>query len=139
MKDSGLLSQNDYFIAFESFAELRLPGTALRISIRGSQNETDLLLNLPGTVDRWHIDFRSYAFYCVTSEDFTSMSGGNITPALHIYRQSDLLTYLESRSNLKKREIEQELTYRHFSFACMEHQVDIISSEKPIIQLLNTE
>ena len=136
MKDSGLLSQNDYSIAFEGFAETRLSQAALRITVRGSKNETDLLLNLPGTVDKWHIDFRSYAFYCVTSEDFTSMSGGNTTPALHIYRQSDLLTYLESRSSLKKREIEQELTYRHFSFACMEHQVDIISADTPLIQLL---
>ncbi len=138
MKDSGLLSQNDYFIAFESFAELRLPGTALRISIRGSKNETDLLLNLPGTMDKWHIDFRSYAFYSVTSEDFTSMSSGGTTPAFHIYCQSDLLTYLESRSNLQKREIDEQINYRHFSFACMEHQVDIISADNPVIQLLGT-
>lgn len=139
MKDSGLLSRKDYSIAFEGFAETRLPGAALRISIRGSEDETDLLLNLPDTVDRWHIDFRSYAFYCVTSEDFTSMSGGNTTPALHIYRQSDLLTYLESRSNLKKREIDEQINYRHFSFACMEHQVDIISADTPVIQLLGTK
>ena len=139
MKDSGLLSRKDYSIAFEGFAETRLPGAALRISIRGSGDETDLLLNLPDTVDRWHIDFRSYAFYCVTSEDFTSMSGGNPTPALHIYRQSDLLIYLESRSNLKKREIDEQINYRHFSFACMEHQVDIISADTPVIQLLGTK
>ena len=139
MKDSGLLSQNDYFIAFESFAELRLPGTALRISIRGSQNETDLLLNLPGTVDRWHIDFRTYAFYSATSEDFTSMSGGGTIPAYRIYQQSDLLTFLAHQSNLKEQEKQRSIHFLHFSFACMEHQVDIISSEKPLIQLLNTK
>ena len=85
MKDSGLLSRKDYFIAFEGFAETRLPGTALRITIRGNKNETDLLLNLPGTVDRWHIDFRSYATYSVTSEDFTRMSDSDTAHAFRIY------------------------------------------------------
>lgn len=138
MTDLGLLSQEDYFIAFEEFAETRLPGAALRISIRGSENETDLLLNLPGTVDRWHIDFRSYATYSVTSEDFTRMSDSDTAHAFRIYQQSDLLTYLENQTNLKERERQEEISYQHFSFACMEHQLDIISSESPVIQLLGT-
>ena len=138
MTGSGLLSREDYFIAFEGFAETRLPGSALRISIRGSENETDLLLNLSGTVDRWHIDFGSYVIYSVTSEEFTRMSDSDTAFAFRIYQQSDLLTYLENRTNLKERESQEEISYQHFSFSCMEHQVDVISSEAPVIQLLGT-
>lgn len=139
MRDASLLSRENYFIAFEGFAETRLPEAAVRMFVCGSENETDLLLNLPGTVDRWHIDFRSYAFYSATSEDFTSMSGCGTAPAYRIYHQSDLLTFLAYQSNLKEQEKQRGIHFLHFSFACMEHQVDIISSEKPIIQLLNTK
>ncbi|MDN5710588.1 MAG: hypothetical protein L0G95_14185 [Planococcus sp. (in: firmicutes)] len=139
MGDASLLSRDGYFIAFEGFAETGLSGAALRIFLRGSENETDLLLNLPGTMDRWHIDFHSYAMYSVTCEDFTAPYAADTHTghALRIYQQSDLLTYLTQRVNIKEQERQRTIHYKHYGFFCMEHQVDIVSSEEPIIALFS--
>lgn len=134
-----LPSHDMYFFAFETFVETPMSGVALRIFLRGSENETDLLLNLPGTVDRWQIDFRSYAVYSATAEDFTSMPETSSTTenSYRVYTDSSLLCYLKKHTNLKAQEHERGITYRHFSFPCMEHQVDVVSTDTPTIRLLD--
>lgn len=133
------LSKENYFLAFEKFAETKVSGVALRVIVRGSDNETDLLLNLPGTLDIWQFDFRSYATYSVSAEDFTVWADPQtyIGNAYRIYRESELLDSLKERTSLEVQEQVCGISYRHFSFACMEHQVDVISADAPAIQLLH--
>ncbi|MGM0898188.1 MAG: hypothetical protein ACQEV0_09815 [Bacillota bacterium] len=135
------LLRKDYFLAFERFVEADGPESALRIIVHGSENETDLLLNVPGSLDIWQFDFPSYATYSVTFEDFTVWSApdsytGN---AYRIYRKSDLLAFMKQRTNLEAQEKERKLSYQHFSLSCMEHQVDVISADAPSIKLLNSK
>lgn len=138
MNDTELLLRNDYFLAFENFIEAPAPGLALRIVCRGSENETDLLLNLDGTVDRWQIDFHSYAYYSAAAEDFSIVPDAEFyaDTAYRIYENSPLLRYLKQYAHLASQEQARKVSYRHFMFACMEHQVEVISTNPPSIQLL---
>lgn len=132
------LSEIDYFLAFVNFLETPVSGVALRIFLHGSKNETELLLGLPGTVDQWQVDFQSYAVYSATAEDFTSLPASPyIGNAYCIYAESSLLSYLKRHTNLTEQELTRHLNYRHFSFACMEHQVDVVSADTPMIELLH--
>lgn len=132
------LSEIDYFLAFVNFLETPVSGVALRIFLHGSKNETELLLGLPGTVDQWQVDFQSYAVYSATAEDFTSLPARpHIGNAYHIYAESSLLSYLKRHTNLTEQELTRHINYRHFSFACMEHQVDVVSADTPMIELLH--
>ncbi|MFP3344541.1 hypothetical protein R0J87_18875, partial [Halomonas sp. SIMBA_159] len=61
----------------------------------------------------------------------------HIGNAYHIYAESSLLSYLKRHTNLTEQELTRHINYRHFSFACMEHQVDVVSAAPPMIELLH--
>ena len=138
MHHTELFSRKNYFLAFENFIAAPAPGCALRLVCRGSENETDLLLNLDGTVDRWQIDFQSYAFYSATAEDFSFATAPELheASACYIHEDSGLLRFLKQSTNLEEQQYARSVSYRHVAFACMEHQVDVVSAHEPSVQLV---
>ncbi|HSP22075.1 MAG TPA: hypothetical protein VLQ20_07070 [Planococcus sp. (in: firmicutes)] len=130
------MSKENYYISFKGFEEVEDIRVALRVILYGSTSETELLIATPGDLDILQIDFPSYAFYSVTFEDFTAINEneryeGN---AFRIYEKSDLMDYLKKRTNLEDQKISRAKTYRHFSLACMEHQIDLVSSDEPLVK-----
>ncbi|HLG27859.1 MAG TPA: hypothetical protein VI423_08750 [Paenisporosarcina sp.] len=59
------------YLSFESISDQLANDVALRISVHGSENETDLLIFPHSTVKRYQLDFSSYVSYSMTFEDYT--------------------------------------------------------------------
>lgn len=138
MTYKDLLEKKDYFISFKGFLKPDDKGVAIRIALYGSPDETNLLIENQNDLDVWHIDFFSYATYSVTFEDFTVFNDSEVFlgEAFRIYQQSDLMDYLSKRANIKFQELNNGKTYTHYSLACLEHQVDIVSDQQPSVKKL---
>ncbi|MCH4828161.1 hypothetical protein [Planococcus halocryophilus] len=136
MMYKDLLEKNDYFISFRGSLVPNDHRIALRIILYGSYNETDLLVGNQENLDVWHIDFFSYATYSVTFEDFTVFNDSEVFlgEAFRIYQQSDLMHSLKKRINFESQELNKGSIYTHYSLACMEHQVDIVSDKEPSVK-----
>lgn len=131
-----MMSKVNYYLSFRGFEEVRNHEVALRIVLYGSADETELLIANHSKIDILHIDFPSYAYYSATFEDFTAVNENEIYEghAFRVYKKSDLLAYLKKKTNIDEQEMRRAKTYRHFSLACMEHQIDIVSCDKPIVK-----
>lgn len=129
-----LMARENYYISFKGFGEVKNREAALRVILNGSTDETELLIANPGNIDLLHIDFLSYATFSVTFEDFTVSNEGELYEgdAFRIYEKSDLMNNLKKKTNLEEQERRRAKSYRHFSLACMEHQLDIISCDEPL-------
>lgn len=137
MEYKNLIKKENYFISFKNFAETKEAEIALRVILYGSDNETDLLLEVQNNIELWQIDFSSFATYAVTFEDFTTTKEDEIYQgdSFRIYEKSDLIDYLRKRTNIEVQELLIDKKYYHFSMACMEHQIDIVSNDQPIVKV----
>lgn len=131
-----LMSKEDYYISFKGFEEVGNREIALRVVLNGSTDETELLVANHDNVNVLHIDFPSYATFSATFEDFTVNNESELYEghAFRIYGKSDLMDYLRKRTNLESQEKRSHNPYRHFSFVCMEHQIDIVSCGEPTVK-----
>lgn len=136
MDFKDLLLKENYYISFAGFENVEDKQVALRVIINGSTSETDLLLAAQGAIETFQIDFPSYASYSATFEDFTIMNENELYQGntIRIYEKSDFMAYLKHRTNLEEQEISRGKKFRHFSFVCMEHQVDVISCDEPSVK-----
>ncbi|MCA1065738.1 hypothetical protein QTG56_00140 [Rossellomorea sp. AcN35-11] len=131
MKFEELVRIKHCHISFEQIAEPRVQEARLRIVINKSDNPTDLLIfpNPDCKVETLQIDFRDYVTYSVIYDDFTLCDDTEVFQghSFRIYKKSFYLDSVLRGSSLRS----QKLT--HYSLACIEHKVDIISKQEPVI------
>jgi hypothetical protein len=132
---TNLLSNIKDYLSFESISEQPAKGVAVRIIFHGSENETDLLIFPHSTVKRYQLDFPSYVSYSVTVEDYTALDEseqyeGN---AFRLYRKSDYFDFLQKTSHLQRQY--NGKTCSVYAMMSIEHVVNIVSYEEPIISI----
>jgi hypothetical protein len=133
MNFEELLKVKGCYISFERIQEPRTNDVKLRIIVNKSNNPTDLLIfpHPDSKVESLQIDFEHYVTYSVIYDDFTNWNVNETFRGeiFRIYDKSDSLNSIqrERESSL----LSEKLT--HYSLACIEHKVDIISKHQPII------
>ncbi|AIF42882.1 hypothetical protein [Virgibacillus sp. SK37] len=137
MTFNDLLKLNNCYISFESISEPRTEKVKLRIIINKSDNPTDLLIfpHADSSVETLQIDFKNYVTYSVIYDDFTVLDDSEVFrgEAFRVYDKSNYFNFIKSVSSLQN----EKLT--HYSLACFEHKVDIISKYEPIITITSQE
>ncbi|MBB6452517.1 hypothetical protein HNQ94_000962 [Salirhabdus euzebyi] len=130
-----LVKEKGYSISFESIIEPRTNDVKLRIIVNKSENPTDLLIfpHPDSKVQTLQIDFKNYVTYSViymvyTVENSTEIADGD---AFQIYGKSNYYDFIQRETVLNTFFPNDKLI--HYSLACMEHKVDIISKHEPII------
>jgi hypothetical protein len=128
---TDLVKESGYNISFEAISEPRTKGVALRIILNRSKDATDLLI-LPhpdSKVTTFQIDFPNYITYSVVYDDYTVWNDEQIFEgeSFRIYKNSSYLDYVQKEFRL------QDKNVKHYSLACFEHHIDIISEHEPII------
>lgn len=133
-----LIGKEGYYLSFQGFEQTKGANKSLTVRLDGNPNETELLIGDPQILERWQISFSSYAFYSATFEDFTVAKEHEVYQgyAFRIYEKSDLMDRLRTDANLEVQEKNRGKIYRHYSFACMEHQVDVVSCDEPSTKML---
>ena len=133
MNFKELMFKENYYIALKEI-KTSIPNGALSILLEGCKNETDLLLSK--RVDKIHLTFPSYATYSVTFEDYDYHNRDGVFDgnAFRIYNYSSLLEQLKRGANLEQQQITRKKIYQHFSLSCMEHQLDVVSFDLPLIR-----
>ncbi|SEM54859.1 hypothetical protein SAMN05192533_103318 [Mesobacillus persicus] len=115
-------------ISFEQILEPRTNEVKLRIIVNKSENPTDLLIfpHPDSKVKTLQIDFKNYVTYSVIYDDFTTWNNTETFQgeAFRIYQQSNYLDRIHKESK-------EKLT--HYSLACIDHKVDVISRYEPTI------
>ncbi|RIW31365.1 hypothetical protein D3H55_15445 [Bacillus salacetis] len=132
MNYEELLKIYGCYISFESIQEPRTNEVKLRIIVNKSNNPTDLLIfpHPDSKVEALQIDFENYVTYSVIYDDFTNWNANEVFRGeiFRIYDKSDFLNSIQ-------RELGSSLLSEktHYSLACIEHRVDIISKHQPKI------
>ncbi|MFB4169431.1 hypothetical protein [Virgibacillus sp. JSM 102003] len=135
MKFEDLVIEKGYDISFEGILEPRTKGVRLRILVNKSEDLTDLLIHPDpnSEVTTLQIDFPNYVTYSVIYDDFTIWNDdeGYKGEAFRIYEKSSYFDFIRRKSTLPDKNL------KHFSLACIEHKVDIISEYELIISKIN--
>ena len=135
MKFEDLLTKNGFHISFEQISEPRIKGTRLRIILNERENSSDLLIHPhpDSNVRTLQIDFPNYVTYSVIYDDYTIINDSELYQgdSFRTYQQSSYLDYIQRETAFNKMNPKEKIT--HYSFACFDHRVDIISCEVPII------
>ena len=130
-----LTKERGYFISYEEILEPRKNDVKLRIILNKSENPTDLLIypHPDSKVTTWQIDFKNYVTYSVIYDDYSLFDETEDYEgeAFGIYQTSKYLEYFQKATHMKPYIANKKLT--HYSLACIEHKVDIISLDEPII------
>ncbi|PRO66663.1 hypothetical protein C6I21_03710 [Alkalicoccus urumqiensis] len=125
------MNESGYFFNFEAISEPRTKDTSLRIIVNRSKEIADLLLfpDPDSKVTTFQIDFPNYITYSVTYDDYTVWDNGETFEGetFRIYSKSNYLDYVQKKFDLEGKQI------THYSLACEEHHVDIISEHEPIV------
>ena len=136
-----LTKEKGYFISFESISEARTKEVKLRVIVNKSENSTELLIfpHSESKVTTLQIDFQNYVTYSVTYDDFTIWDDTEIFQGewFRIYNKSNYFEFIQNELELKSFFPNEKLT--HYSLACIEHKVDIISNYKPIIAEIESD
>ncbi|WP_121615476.1 hypothetical protein [Virgibacillus halodenitrificans] len=137
MTFNDLLKLNNCYISFESISEPRTAKVKLRIIINKSDNPTNSLIfpHNDSKVETLQIDFKNYATYSVIYDDFTVLDDSEVFrgEAFRVYDKSNYFNFIKNVSSLQI----EKLT--HYSLACFEHKVDIISDLEPTITIVDEE
>lgn len=131
MKFTDLVNELGHNISFEAISEPRTKGVALRVIVNRSKDTSDLLTfpHPDSKVTTFQIDFPNYITYSVVYDDYTVLDKEQIFEgeSFRIYKKSSYLDYVQKEFKL------QEKNVKHYSLACFEHHIDIISEQEPII------
>ncbi|MBB2482994.1 hypothetical protein H5P36_22800 [Bacillus sp. APMAM] len=131
MQFTDLVKETGYVISFEAISEPRTDNISLRLIVNRSEDASDLLIypHLDSKVTTLQIDFPNYITYSVTYDDYTIWNDDEIFQgeSFRIYDKSNYLDFILKEFKLTDRKV------KHFSLACFEHKVDIISEDEPII------
>ncbi len=107
----------------------------MRIIVNKSEDLTDLLIHPDpnNEVTTLQIDFPNYVTYSMMYDDFTIWNDDEVYKgeAFRIYNKSSYFDFIRRKTALPDKNI------KHFSLACIEHKVDIISEYEPIISKIN--
>ncbi|SIS64441.1 hypothetical protein [Salimicrobium flavidum] len=130
-----LVKLKDCFLSFEGIQEPSDGNMKLRIFVNKSDNPTDLF-TIPHPdrkVESLQIGFKNYITYSVIFDDFTVWNENDVFrgESFRIYENSDYFDFIKEKSILPS----DSLT--HYSLACEEHKVDIISKHAPVITRRN--
>lgn len=132
-----LIKVNNCYISFESILEPRNEDVRLRIIINKSDNPTDLLIfpHPDSKVETIQIDFKNYVTYSVIYDDFTIWDDSEVFrgQSFRIYDKSNYFEFIQRKS------FPPSVVLTHYSLACIEHKVDIISKLEPAITIINPE
>ena len=135
MKFEDLITNNGFHISFEQISEPRIKGMRLRIILNKSENSSDLLIcpHPDSNVTTLQIDFPNYVTYSVTYDDYTIFNDSELYQgdSFRIYQQSAYLDSIQKETAFIKMNPTKKII--HYSLACFDHRVDIISCEDPII------
>ncbi|WP_144512147.1 hypothetical protein [Bacillus sp. FJAT-22090] len=128
-----LVYKEKYYIDLKEVKAVNTNGS-LSVILKGSENETNLLVS--NDVDVIHLIFPSYATYSVTFEDYEYHDYDEVFDgtAFRIYKYSSLLKHLKRRANLDQQQINRKKEYQHYSLACMEHHLDVVSFDIPLVR-----
>ncbi len=130
MQFRDLIKEVGYEISFESISEPRVDGVTLSVIVNRSEDVTDLLIfpHPESKVTTFQIDFPNYITYSVVYDDYTVWKDDEIYEgeSFRIYKKSNYLDYVK-----KSFRLDQHIN--HYSLACFEHHIDIISTDKPIV------
>ncbi|RKQ33234.1 hypothetical protein [Oceanobacillus halophilus] len=131
MKFEELVKDLRHKISFEAISEPRTNDVALRVIVNRSKDVSDLLIfpHADSKVKTLQIDFPNYITYSVVYEDYTVWNNEQIYEgeSFRIYEKSNYLDYVQEEFRL------QDKNVKHYSLACFEHHIDIISEFEPII------
>lgn len=131
MKYEDLVRIPEYYSAFEQIIEPRTDGVNLRITVNIAKNPTDLLIfpHSDSQTTTLQLDFPNYVTYSVIYDEFTTQNESEQYQgeSFRVYSSSDLLNTIKQKSILPDKKL------KHFSLACIEHKVDILSYDEPII------
>ncbi len=137
MKFKDLVRIPEYYSAFEQINEPRTDGVSLRIIVNIAKNPTDLLIfpHSDSQASTLQLDFSNYVTYSVIYDEFTSKNENELYQgeSFRVYLKSDLLNTIKPKSILPDKKLQ------HFSLACIEHKVDILSYDEPIISKVLNE
>lgn len=132
-----LIKVNNCYISFESILEPRTKDVRLRIIINKSDKPTDLLIfpHPDSKVLTLQIDFNNYVTYSVIYDDFTLWDDSEVFRgnSFRIYDKSNYLDFIQRKSFPPSGKL------THYSLACIEHKVDIISEFEPAITIIKPE
>ena len=131
MKFDELITDSGSYISFEQIVEPRTKEVRLRIFVKKAKNPTDLLIfpHADSKATTLQLDFQNYVTYSVIYDEFTSKDEDALYQgdSFRIYHESELL------NSIKQKFILPDKKLKHFSLACIEHKVDILSYYEPII------
>lgn len=129
---TDLMKESGYEISLVSISsEPRTNDAELRIIVNRSKEVSDLLIypHPDSQVKTIQIDFPNYITYAVVYDDYTVWNDNHLYTgdSFRIYEKSSYLDYVQKEFRV------QDKNLKHYSLACFEHQVDIISEYEPII------
>jgi len=131
MKFDELINDSGSYLSFEQIVEPRTKEVRLRIIVNKAKNPTDLLIfpHADSKATTLQLDFPNYVTYSVIYDEFTRKDENELYQgdAFRIYHKSELLDSIKQKSILPDEKL------KHFSLACIEHKVDILSYNEPII------
>ncbi|KAB8135805.1 hypothetical protein F9U64_10495 [Gracilibacillus oryzae] len=127
----------DYEISFEQISESKTKEVQLRIIVNISSNATDLLIfpHADSKAETLQIDFKNYITYSVIYDDYTNWNDDEVFrgDSFRIYEKSKFFDFVQKEYRLP----DYELT--HYSLACIEHHVHIISKSPPVIKVIDPD
>ncbi|MQR97596.1 hypothetical protein [Fictibacillus phosphorivorans] len=139
MRFKDLVNETGYHISFERIFELRTKEVSLRIIVNKSVEPTELLINPhpDSKVKTLQVDFPNYITYSVIFDDYTISNDTDKFQgeAFRIYTKSNYFDFIRKVSDLNTLLPGENIT--HYSLACIEHKVDIISNKEPNITEIN--
>jgi hypothetical protein len=128
---TDLVKEFGYDISFEAISEPRTKDAALRLIVNRSKEASDLLIfpHPDSKVTTFQINFPNYITYSVIYDDYTVWNDEEVFEgeSFRIYQKSNFLDYVRKEFRLQDKNI------IHYSLACFEHKIDIISEYEPII------
>lgn len=131
MKFTDFVKELGYEISFVGISEPRKENVMLRIIVNRSKDITDLLIfpHQDSKVTSLQIDFPHYIAYSVVYDDYTIWNEEETfqVDSFRIYEKSGYLEYVKKAYCLKN------INVKHYSLACFEHHVNIITEAEPII------
>lgn len=142
MKTEDYLNRPGYALSFAAIDEPRLQKTKLRIVLHGSMDETALLIYPHSKVESFHIEFPTYAAYSVVADHFTTFNKNEIYEGntFRVYEKSMYLDFFINRAGgYESLHAQAGKEYKHYSFLCFDHVVDVISSDFPVIRKVDSE
>ncbi|WP_164669749.1 hypothetical protein [Virgibacillus doumboii] len=135
MNFKDLVKEKASHLSFENISEPRTKETMLRIIVNASENVTDLLIypHPDSNVKTFQIDFPNYITYSVIYDDFTVWNDAEQFEgdSFRVYSKSNYLDFVHKESQLE--DILPGKKFTHYSLACYEHNVNVISYLEPVV------